>query len=63
MVVKLKREEPLIRPLFLAKLGGVVLAVAALHSDATGQDGGHIIADVIPLLLLPLGLRFAQVET
>lgn len=52
----------LIRPLVLIKLGGVVLGVAVLHRDAAGQDGGHVIAHHVPLLLLPLLLHLAQLE-
>lgn len=62
-VVKVKRGGGSIRPVVIVELGGVVLAVAALHSDTTGQDGSHIVAKVIPFLLLTLGLHLTQVET
>lgn len=52
----------LIRPFILVELGGVVLGVAVLHGDAAGQDGGHVIAHHVPLLLLPLLLHLAQLE-
>lgn len=55
-----RRES--IGPLVIVELRGVVLAVAALHGDAAGQDGGDVVAEVVPLLLLALGLHLTQVE-
>lgn len=52
----------LVRPLVVVELWGVVLAVAALHGDTPRQDGGDIVPEVVPLLLLPLGLDLPQVE-
>lgn len=49
-------------PLVVVELRGVVLAVAALHGDTAGQDGGHVVPKVVPLLLLPLGLHLPQIE-
>lgn len=44
----------LIRPVVFIKFRGVIFRVTVLNSDPTGQDGGHIIAHHITLLLLPL---------
>lgn len=59
-----KGEEPRrsVGPLVVVELRRVVLAVAALHGDAAGQDGGHVVPEVVPLLLLPLGLHLPEVE-
>lgn len=51
------------RPLVVVKLRRVILAVAAFHGDTTGQDGGHVVSKVIPLLLLSLSLHLPQIET
>lgn len=53
----------LIRPLILVELG-VVVRLAVLHGDTARQDGGHIVADGLPLrLLLPLLLHLPQLDT
>lgn len=53
----------LVRPLVLVEFG-VVVGLAVLHSDTAGQDGGHIVADGLPLrLLLPLLLHLPQLDT
>lgn len=56
------RQEELIRPVVLIKLGGVVFGVTVLNGDATRQDGGHVVAHHVPLLLLLLLLHPAQLE-
>lgn len=50
-------------PVVVVELRRVVLAVAAFDSDAAGQDGGHVVAKVIPLFLLALRLHLTQVKT
>lgn len=57
-----QQAEELIRPFVFIKLRGVVFRVAVLHSNATRQDGGHVVAHNIPLLLLPLLLNPAQLK-
>lgn len=53
----------LIGPLVLVELG-VVVRLAVLHGDAARQDGGHVVADGLPLgLLLPLLLHLPQLDT
>lgn len=56
------RGRSSVGPLVVVELRGVVLAVAALHGDTAGQDGGHVVPEVVPLLLLPLGLHLPQIE-
>lgn len=62
VVVVNSDKQRLFGPVVIIELRGVVLAVAALHSDTTGQDGSHIVAKVVSLLLLPLCLHLPQVE-
>lgn len=53
----------LVRPLVLVQLR-VVVRLAVLHCDATWEDGGHVVADGLPLrLLLPLLLHLSQLDT
>lgn len=52
----------LIRPVVLLQLG-VVLGVGVFHSDASRQDGGHVVSDRLSLgLLLLLLLNLLQLD-
>lgn len=62
MVGETQERPSSFRPLVIVELRGVVLAVAALHGDAAGQDGGDVVPEVVPFLLFPLGLHLPQVE-
>lgn len=52
----------LIRPVIFIKFRGVIFRVAVLHSNSPGQDGGHIIAHHVSLLLLPLLFNPSQLK-
>lgn len=52
----------LIRPVVFVKFRGVVFRVAVLNSDSPGQDGGHIVAHHVALLLLPLLFNPSQLK-
>lgn len=52
----------LIRPVVFIKFRGIIFGVAVLDSNPTGQDGGHIIAHHITLLLLPLLFNPSQLK-
>lgn len=52
----------LIRPVVFIKFRRIIFRVAVLNSDPTGQDGGHIIAHHITLLLLPLLFNPSQLK-
>lgn len=56
------RQKELIRPVVLIKLRGIIFRVTVLHSNSTRQDGGHIVAHNIPLLLFLLLLHLAQLK-
>lgn len=52
----------LIRPVVLLQLG-VVLRVGVFNSDASRQDGGHVVSHGLPLgLLLLLLLHLLQLD-
>jgi len=56
-------RKELIRPVVLIKLRGIILRVAILHGNPTGQDGGYVVAHNITLLLFLLLLNPAQLKT